>query len=466
MIEAINLTGLGVALLDSDKTQTISYAALGDLVSANRELLRQLPRPALAFQFCTNSVSAVASYLAFLAERIPLGLGEPAVELRTRVISAYSPTALVVPGTETAPEDYELVGDLSGGELKLWRRRSGGYPVTPHADLALLLATSGSTGDAKFVRLSHSNLCANARSIAGYLSLQPGELAAQSLPFHYSYGLSVLNSHLIAGASVALIRHSFMRPEFWEAVGEHGCTSFPGVPYMYETLQRLRVNPFRRPGLRTLTQAGGHLRPELVGHFHKFAAEAGGRMFVMYGQTEATARISYVPAERLAEKAGSIGVPIPDGELWLESVDDESGVKQLFYRGRNVMMGYATCPTDLAKGDELRGVLATGDLAECDADGFFRLNGRLSRQAKLFGKRINLASVENEVEKQFSLRTVAIESGESLKIFLEAASEADADRVRLHLASLLGVPPVALRPITIDHLPLTASGKKDYKALK
>lgn len=453
------------ALLMPDSGHPIRYGELDEWVEANRQLLRGLPRPALAFQFAPNSAGAVAAYLACLAERLPLGLGEPAINSRARVIEAYVPTALILPEKETAPGQYEVVGGMSGGELRLWRRRSGAYHVTPHRDLALLLATSGSTGDAKFVRLSLANLLANARSIATYLGLGLGEIAVQSLPMHYSYGLSVVNSHLFAGATVALTSHSFLRPEFWRVVDECRCTSFAGVPYMYETLHRLRWQPSRHASLLTLTQAGGHLRADLVRHFNDSAKENDARFFVMYGQTEATARIAFVPPERLAAKVGSIGVAIPGGELWLEPVEGDTGMQQLYYRGANVMLGYATEPADLERGDDQRGVLVTGDLAERDADGFFRITGRLARFAKLYGKRINLAGVEAEIEKMFSLRTAALDGGDRLRVLLEASNESDTVKVRAYLADWLGVPPPAINVAPITQIPLTASGKKDYKAL-
>jgi acyl-CoA synthetase (AMP-forming)/AMP-acid ligase II len=453
-----------VALLMADSGRAVRYGELSEWIEASRQLLRGLPRPALAFQFAPNSAGAVGAYLACLAERLPLGLGEPALATWTRVIDAYLPSALILPEHEPAPEQYEIVGGMSGGELRLWRRRSGAYHVTPHRSLALLLATSGSTGDAKFVRLSLANLEANARSIAQYLQLGPSEVAIQSLPMHYSFGLSVLNSHLLAGGTVALTEHSFVRPDFWKVFDACGCTSFAGVPFMYETLHRLRINPTEHPSLRTMTQAGGHLREELARHFHEAAKGRGARFFVMYGQTEATARIAYVPPERLADKLGSIGIAIPEGRLWLEAVDGEPNQHQLFYGGPNVMMGYATGPADLSRGDELGGVLATGDLAECDGDGFYRLTGRLARIAKLFGKRVSLASIEGEIEQAFPVRAAAVDGGDQLRIFLEG--EDYADTVRSHLAGLLGVPPLAIKTVNIDRLPMTTSGKKDYKALK
>lgn len=468
MIEAIDFASDAPALLIEGRAQVITYRALGRRVAQLREVLQKLPRPALAFLFAANSAEGVAAYLACLAEHIPLGLGEPGETARNRVITAYQPTVVMTgEGEAGLPGGYHPAADVPGGGLTLWCRQDGAtLPAAPHPDLALLLSTSGSTGDAKFVRLSAGNLTANARSIAEYLGLGPAELAVQSLPLHYSYGLSVLNSHLVAGGAVMLTAHSFMRPEFWRAVDAAGCTSFAGVPYMYETLARLRVNPAGYAGMRTLTQAGGHLRVEMVRHFQAATEARQGRFFVMYGQTEATARIAYVPPERLAEKAGAIGIAIPRGELWLEPVEGDASVRQVMYRGPNVMLGYAAGAADLGRGDEQRGVLATGDLGEGDADGFIRLTGRLARFAKLFGKRINLASVEVEIETHFPVRAMVTEGTEQLMIHLEGVADGTENRIKAHLAQWLGVPPPALRIVELARLPLTASGKKDYKALR
>jgi acyl-CoA synthetase (AMP-forming)/AMP-acid ligase II len=333
-----------------------------------------------------------------------------------------------------------------------------------HADLAVLLTTSGSTGNPKLVRLSDRNLEANARSIVEYLDIAPDQRAIQSLPLHYSYGLSILHSHLLAGASVALTPHSFMRPEFWSTVDQLACTSFAGVPYMYQTLHRLRFAPARHPSLRVLTQAGGALRVDLKRHFHELAVASGIRFFVMYGQTEATARISYVPPERLPEKIGSIGIPIPGGRLTLADVpglDD----RELVYEGSNVMLGYAEQAGDLALGDVQQGVLKTGDLGRVDDDGFFSVVGRLKRFAKLFGRRVSLEDIEHEVESAFPARAAATDGGDRIVLHLAPEGAVEIDAVAAHVARYLGTPPKSIVVRRIASLPLTVAGKKDYNAL-
>lgn len=322
--------------------------------------------------------------------------------------------------------------------------REDAAPAQLHPDLCVLLSTSGSTGSPKLVRLTERNVLANAASIAQYLALDPGERAIASLPLPYSYGLSVLNSHLIAGASVAFTPHSVIRPEFWEDVRRHAVTSFAGVPYAYAMLERIGMRDMDLPHLRTMTQAGGRLAPEVAA---RYATRA--RFFVMYGQTEATARIAYVPPERLADKPGAIGIAIPDGRL---SVDDG----ELVYSGPNVMQGYATTRADLARGDELAGILRTGDLGRADDEGFFYVTGRAKRIAKVYGQRINLDEVEAAVDGPAG----AIAGDDRIDVFAERGADARA------LAARFRVPPRALGVHQIERLPVKGSGKIDYAALR
>ena len=378
-----------VAIVDSAAGERLGYGELGDRAAAAAELLRAATGDrALVFLAMAPDAGAVVLYLACLHAGLPVCLTDTQPEALARLATAYRPSLLLLPAPVDAPAGYREHPSPAPG----YRAWLGGEPVALHPDLALLLTTSGSTGDPKLVRLTRRNLESNADSIGEYLGLGPAERAVMSLPMHYSYGLSVLNSHLRAGGSVVLTPHSFMRPEFWAAADGERCTSFAGVPYMYETLHRLRFDPARHPSMRTLTQAGGGLRHDLAAHFEQIGARSGVRFFVMYGQTEATARISYVPAERLARKIGSIGIAIPGGALSLAAVEGAADLKELVYAGPNVMLGYADSRADLALGDVQHGSLKTGDLASVDDDGYYSITGRLKRFAKLDRKSTRLNS--------------------------------------------------------------------------
>ena len=454
-----------VAVVDADQGTEITYGQLRERVSAAAACLRREVEGGLVFQVATNTPASIVLYLGCLEAGCPVALLEPMpVERLEILLRAYDPDAVLLPVEAALPAAAQPGPVLPEANYRMvsWRTTWGGRPL--HPDLALLLTTSGSTGSPRLVRLTRRNVAANARSIVAYLGLGPGERSVQALPMHYSYGLSLVNSHLAAGATVVLTRHSFMRPEFWGAFDRAACTSLAGVPYVYETLHRLRFDPGRHPTLRTLTQAGGALRPDLLRSFHDRARSTGARFFAMYGQTEATARIAYVPWTRLAEKIGAIGIAIPDGRLSLASVED-SEQRELVYEGPNVMMGYADAAAGLAAGDELRGTLRTGDLATVDDEGFFTLTGRLKRVAKLFGRRVNLEDLEQAVQARYPVDAAVVERDGRLFVYAAARDRADLGGIGPHLARELNVPLTAIRVAAVAAIPLTASGKKDYKAL-
>ena len=318
------------------------------------------------------------------------------------------------------------------------------------------------------MRLSYGNLAANAAAIAEYLRVEPGDCALTSLPMHYVYGLSVINSHLHAGASVALTDAVFCGKEALVAHQErYRVTSLAGVPYTYEMLKRLHWQRMNIGSLRTLTQAGGKLHPSLVREFALACEEKDIRFYVMYGAAEATARMAYLPPELAAGNPASIGIPIPDGELWIEDdcgrVIRESRVTgQLFYRGPNVSMGYAVCGKDLARGEERGGILETGDLAQRDEQNLYSIVGRLSRFLKLYGNRVNLEEVEQMV------RGVGIDCAcggddSALRVYITDASRRHEavsvvqQMTRLH--------PSVLRVIELKQIPRNSFGKIAYAEL-
>jgi long-chain acyl-CoA synthetase len=457
------------AIVAADSQRCLNYDDLIDQVKVTAEAIgRTVPR-GFGLLYASNTIDAIVLYLACLELGYPICLLEPTPENLQKQIEIYQPAFVLLPGAVELggnASDYQTAPDLPDNSYQLHYQTQ--TSVTVHPDLALLLQTSGSTGSPKLVRLSRKNVLANAQSIAEYLQLTPAEVSIQSLPMQYSYGLSLINSHLVAGGTIVLTSHSFMRPEFWQDFDTYRCTSFAGVPYMYETLARLSFTPADHPTLRTLTQAGGALNAKLVQHYAQLAAANDCRLVVMYGQTEATARIAYVPPDRLLEKLGSIGQAIPQGQLTLRPLEPGSDLNELVYHGPNVMLGYAETAADLAKGDELNGELITGDIARVDAAGFFYIMGRIKRIAKLFGQRVNLQDIEVELEKTFPYRIGAIDVKDKLGLLVEdpAQGEVDLKACKSHIATYLRVPPVAIVIQQIDQLPLTASGKKDYSALK
>ena len=212
--------------------------------------------------------------------------------------------------------------------------------------------------------------------------------------------------------------------DFWNVFNEYKCSSFAGVPYTYTMLKRINFDKIELPTLRTMTQAGGKLSEEFIRHFNQYALEKRVNFFVMYGQTEATARITYVPPERLSDKIGSIGISIPGGELKIINDGMETTapkvIGEIVYNGENVMLGYAENRNDLCKGDELDGLLYTGDLGYKDEDGFFYVTGRMKRFIKIFGLRINLDEVQKMIENHFGISAACTGKDDLLKVLVHS----------------------------------------------
>lgn len=444
------------AVVIAQTGQQKTYDELSRGVERIASAMSALPRNSLLMLLAQNRYECLVVYLAALRARRALLLADATLNeaLLQQLVSTYRPDFIYT----SNPYHLEGYGNRTESGLTVYQRERK-EPVSVCDSLALLLNTSGSTGSPKLVRLSLTNLEANAASIASYLNLTAGERPITSLPMSYSYGLSVINSHLLAGACLVLTDHGVLRREFWDAVDGHSCTSFAGVPYTYQMLLKTGLLTQRGATLRTLTQAGGALAPEDIRKMHQLAGERGFRFFVMYGQTEATARIAYVPFEALGSKIGSIGVPIPGGSLQVEAASGE-----LIYAGRNVMLGYAECREDLSKGDELHGVLQTGDQARQDEDGFFYITGRLKRFLKLFGKRCNLDEVEHMVEQQFGIPVACFGTDDLLMAAVEGKL-ADATAISEMLRKTLNLPASHIRVEAIDRLPRTTRGKTNYQAL-
>lgn len=268
-----------------------------------------------------------------------------------------------------------------------------------HPDLAVLLSTSGSTGSPKLVRLSRTNVFSNARAIAEALRITPADRAITSLPLHYCFGLSVLHSHLAAGASVVLHDGSVLDEALWGAVDGLGVTTLAVVPHMVELMESTGVLEREHPALRLLTQAGGRMSPDRVLRTAALGREHGWRLAVMYGQTEATARICVLDPALVTDHPDAVGHPVADTTLSLDTTVPEAadGVGEVVVHGPGVMMGYAEHPDDLALGSMLA-ELRTGDLGRVGADGLLRLVGRRSGFVKVMGLRVDVATVESALE--------------------------------------------------------------------
>ncbi|KAA0543383.1 AMP-binding protein [Bacillus sp. BGMRC 2118] len=373
-----------------------SYSEMVEIADA---ICGEVGERTLVFCLCSNNKESLFGYVGFIRGGVVPVLLDASIHMDQlrRLINLYKPTYI---WASSEHQDLSKIMDSSFvyGDYSLYRCPTF-FQHDLHEHLALLLTTSGSTGSPKFVRLSYENIFKNAESIASYLEIKADDKPITTLPMNYSYGLSIINSHFICGATIILTNESIIKKEFWDLCREQRVTTFGGVPFVYEMLDRLKFEELQLPSLKKLTQAGGKLSSTLSAKFAKVCKQKGIQFFTMYGQTEATARMTYLPCEKNLEKVGSIGIAIPGGELYLQ---DSNGNKitapnvlgELIYKGANVSLGYAESLFDLSKKDENNGILHTGDMAYYDQDGYFFISGRIKRMIKLYGNRVSLDEVE------------------------------------------------------------------------
>lgn len=438
----------------------------------SNEIWEVIGERTLVISLCSNTIGSVAGYVSFINHGIvPLLLADMIERtLLNRLIQVYRPEYLWLPveNSKNFP-DYDRIYANCGYVLV----RTGLKPYPMYEELALLLTTSGSTGSPKLVKQSYWNIKSNTEAIVEYLGIDSNERPITTLPMNYTYGLSILNTHLYMGATMLLIDEPILQKGFWDFFRKKEATSFGGVPYTYEILDKLQFYHMELPSLRYMTQAGGKLLPELHRKIAEYAQQNGKKFVVMYGQTEATARMGYLPANKALEKCGSMGIAIPGGKFELVDIDgnliiEPDMVGELVYRGENVTLGYAQKGDDLLRGDERQGVLATGDMAKRDADGFYYIVGRKKRFLKIYGNRVNLDEVERMLKSAFQNIECAC-GGKDDKLIIYVVPESfkeDMEVLRRYLMEMTRLHITAFHILEVQEIPQNDSGKILYAQLE
>ena len=341
---------------------------------------------------------------------------------------------------------------------------------------AEIIFTSGSTGVPKGVMISHKNLIANTASITEYLELNQDSRVLVVLPFYYCYGLSLLHTHLRAGGSIVLNNAFIFLGKIINDLLEYKCTGFAGVPSHFQILIR-KSDSFKKthfPDLRYVTQAGGKLATIFIDEFRESFPDI--RFIVMYGQTEATARLSWLPPELYEKKKGSMGKGIPGVEL---RVVNEKGndikpgeIGEVIARGDNIMIGYFADEEGTSQVLK-NGWLYTGDLGTVDEDGYIYLSARKKEIIKVRGKRISPKEIEAvilEIPEVIDCTIEGIEDdieGEALKATVvfrkDSSNPVTAESVRQYCANRLALHKIPTIFELKDNLTISATGKKIKK---
>ena len=450
--DTLNIYGKNILLLP-EKSTPLQYSEIEKRSICLENILPN--KKSLVFIDARNTVSFIIAYLACLRKRHAILLIDPDKQaFIDTLISKFEP-------------DIHIRTKGLEPELRVISQESS----TIHPDICLLLSTSGSTGSEKFVKLSYKNIQSNTKAIIEYLGITAKDRAITSLKPHYSYGLSIINTHIAVGASIALTELSINSPAFWDIFRAQEITSYSGVPHNFEMIDKLQVDFSRFDRLRTVTQAGGKLAPRLVRKFSNLGNSQGWDFIVMYGQTEAAPRISYLPADLAEDNAQSIGIPIPNGNL---DIFDENGniihenmiEGELVYSGPNIMVGYASRRNDLASIGKID-KLFTGDLAVRQENGLYRITGRKSRFIKPFGIRLNLDDVESYL-LQKNISCAVIGHHDKAIILVEDTKSKDSSKPAISTEELSDRYKIPKAVFDVKHIPniiRTQDGKIRYAQL-
>jgi acyl-CoA synthetase (AMP-forming)/AMP-acid ligase II len=466
-----------VALIDAATGAATTYADLADAMARHAAGLYGPGRTRLVFLLARNRASHAAALLAGFAAGHAVALVDPEMDPAriAELVRIYRPDLVVGAEADLDVLDdpaYAAAETVEDNGILAVRRRGEADGGVVNPDLCCLLSTSGTTGSPKFVRLSSRNLSANADQIVAALAIDADTRALAHLKLHYSFGLSVLTSHVRAGASVVLTETGITEKEFWAAVRDWSATSLPGVPFHYQYLARMGLQRLRAESLKVFTQAGGACDRTFLAKVAGEAAARGGRLHVMYGQTEAGPRITTLPAEDFDAENRTVGPALAGGRLEIRS---ETGAVlpagergEVVYIGPNVMLGYATAREDLARGDDMGGELRTGDVGYLDERGYLTLTGRIARFAKVHGLRVGLDEVERAAAA-WGVPCAAVAGENKVVIAFEAAADGEAFAdVAARTDALLHtfhLPLGGLEATSVAEIPRKTNGKSDYAAL-
>lgn len=459
--------------LDIEKKKKSSIAAIDDdgieisfeeLCEFSNEFFSFVNKRALIFILSENCIGSLAGYVACMSNKlVPLILSSNIDrELLNNLIKIYSPEYLWIPERINLKfNDFKVIFKNN----KYLLLETNLKPFKLYKSLSLLLSTSGSTGSPKLVRHSYTNVIESARNVAKMFELTTNDKAIAILPMQYTMGLSVINSHLFAGAKLLITKKNLNDKSFWKFVKDQKATSFTGVPYSYEFLSKIRFTKMDLPELQLITQGGGKLTNDLFKEYAEYAKNTNKKFIATYGQTEGTARMTYLKPDMAFNKIGSIGKAIPNGRI--EIIDDSgklivgnNAIGELVYYGPNVTLGYALNGNDLSKGDENYGVLKTGDIVKRDEDGYYYVIGRVSRFLKIFGLRISLDEVEQMIKLKYHIDCLC--KGDDQKMIVFITRENLREEVSNYIIEKTGLFHNSFQILYKEKIPRNEAGKIIY----
>ena len=448
-----------VCLVNKDKSK-IFYKSLFQNISKRLETLE---KKSVILTLAENNSTFIKSYFYFLGKGIVQIIVNFNINKKFlyNIINLYKPNYIFVnKNYEFIDDKYKLYNQI--GDFELFRQKKY-KKIKLDENLAILLTTSGSTGSSKFVKLSYTNILDNTKNIIKYLDIKKNHRTITTMPPSYSYALSILNTHFYSGASIVINNFSILERNFWNIIKELKVNSFGGVPYHYEILKKIKFDKIILPDLKYITQAGGPLNKEITKYFLKTCIDKKIDFITMYGQTEASPRISYLPFKIAFKKIGSIGKAIPGGKIVLKKNKKSDDIGEIVYYGKNVFIGYSKSYKDLTKSKKKIKALFTGDLGKKDKDGFFYITGRKNRIIKIAGHRINLDELR-DIVKNKGYDCHFLEKNQKIVAFIK--EENTNNELLTTISSEIKLSKNLFDLKKIKEFPLNERGKIDYLKLQ
>ena len=379
-----------------ENNKFITYSEL--LLDTKKVLKKLSNKKKLVFLLGKNNLETIIGYMSFVNKGYAVVLLDYKINniFLKNLVSIYKPSYIFCEKVKVVNKNiYKSI--LKFKTYILYERKVI-IEIIINKDLMLLMSTSGTTGSPKFVKQSYSNIISNTQEIIKYLDIKSEDITITSLPISYVYGLSVINSHLLAGSTIVLTNTSMVEKKFWDLLNTFKVNSFSGVPYNYSIVEKIFKKNIPN-SLKYTTQAGGRINDVLLKNLIKIYKKNKIKLIQMYGAAEATSRMSYLNWRSIDKKLGSIGKPIRGGKFYLidnknKKIIQSNKKGELVYQGKNVCMGYAQKLNDLSLPDSKKGILKTGDMAYRDNDGFYYIVGRKNRYTKIYGIRLDISELE------------------------------------------------------------------------
>ena len=440
------------------------YLYFNDVASFKNKISKIIDNKCIVFLIYENNLDFISIYLSILNLNIvPLILNErihksflDKLEKQYKPRIIFYPNKIYLKNRFKSFSEYYSIRILKKEKFKIDKK------------IALMISTSGTTGSSKNVVCSYNNLTNVSKSISDYLTIKKNDKPLMTLPMNYVYGLSVFNSHLYKCATMSIISENFLNRDFWKLIEKNKISTFPTVPYQLEILDKIKFNKFNLDHLKYLTVAGGNTPNKLLRKIYEICKINKIKLYCMYGQAEATSRISYLNPKYLPKKLGSIGKAIPRGKIYL--IDKKNKIisknytkGQLVYSGKNIMLGYSNSFADLKSFPNKIKKLFTGDIGYKDKDNLFYISGRQVRDMKIFGNRINLDELENLLNN-YGYNCRCVDGKSFIKVFFNKKNKKK--QILKVLLKLLNINLMSYRLIYIKDFPLGPNKKVNYSALK